>query len=156
MKKPNLITIFWLLVLSFFLIVFSVFLMGIVDTHFPHFLICCSLFLILGLIFLWFVFKEKPEKKLKIFFLLTGFSAVGFFVFVILHNLLYGLGVLTKDTIAVIFYISEVLHVLFFLIGTIICPIGFIVGVIGSIIHLKKKKKEINNASDSSSRTEEI
>ena len=70
--------------------------------------------------------KEKVEGLLKKFLLLTGASAVGFPVFAILHNLVYRL-----------FRIEEPF---FFILAVIVCPLGFLVGAIGTIVFLKRGK----------------
>jgi len=72
------------------------------------------------------------KGNLKKFLILTGASAAGFFIFAILHNLVSGL----LSTILN----SEVEEPVFFILAVIACPVGFLVGVIGSIIELVKKK----------------
>lgn len=96
--------------------------------------ILAAIFLVLGVILIFLARHEKGKKKL--FLMLVGFSAAGFLVLVILHNLMYALAVLTEN-IVVLHYTFEFLHAAFFLIGLIGCPIGFIVGVVGYFV--KKK-----------------
>ena len=60
----------------------------------PLMLISFVAFFLLGLALMVLIVKKKEERLqglLKKFLLLTGASAVGFFVFVILHNVVYGL-----------------------------------------------------------------
>jgi len=94
----------------------------------------------LGLVLLIFALKEKMNKKSKIFLILTGASAVGFFVFVVLHNVFYGLGTATKE-ISILNYLIEGLDIAFFLIAVFVCPIGFLIGAIGSIFFIKKNRQ---------------
>ena len=91
-----------------------------------------GIFFILGTILIVLTLKNKIEGLLKKFLLLTGISAVGFFVFVVLHNLISGLlsMVLNKG-------IDEPV---FFLLAVIGCPIGFLVGSIGSLVLSVKQK----------------
>ena len=105
---------------------------------FPFAAVLAVLFLLLGIALIFLALKSKVKKKLKVFFILTGASAAGFLVSVVLHNLLYGLGVLLSS-FPVLSYLMEILHVIFFLIGVIGCPVVFLVGMIGTIIILAKK-----------------
>ena len=99
-----------------------------------------AVFFSLGIVLTVLIVKNKMEKKLKIFLLLTGASAVGFVVFAVLHNVFYGLEMMTTNIILDKF--MEVLHVISFLISIPIClPIGFMVGVIGSIVLFWKRRK---------------
>ena len=87
-----------------------------------------GIFLILGATLTVLILKNKIEGLFKKFLLLTGISAVGFFVFVVLHNL-----------ISVLLEIDEPI---FFLLAVICCPIGFLVGSIGSIVlYIKQKNR---------------
>ena len=66
---------------------------------------------------------------LKKFLILTGASFVGFFVFVLLHNLVYGL--------FIHFWGADFWNggdePFFFIMAIIVCPLGFLVGAVGSI-----------------------
>ena len=92
--------------------------------------------------------KQKVEGKLKKFLILTGASAAGFFVFALLHNIFYGLEQVTSH-ITILSYLMKAFEVIFFLIAIFACPIGFLVGVIGTIIMFNKKRKMLQkNTSD--------
>ena len=92
--------------------------------------------------------KQKVEGKLKKFLILTGASAAGFFVFTLLHNIFYGLEQVTSH-ITILSYLMKAFEVIFFLIAIFACPIGFLVGVIGTIIMFNKKRKMLQkNTSD--------
>jgi len=140
MRKCSIPTIFWALagvfivvLCQFFLPVFRDLLRGS-----ELFLIPIAVFSLLGVVLLVLTLKEKIEGKLGKFLFLTGVSSTGFFVGVILHNAFYALMVVAKDII-VLKYIFEGLHVFFFFISIPICPIVFLVGMIGSIVLLVKK-----------------
>lgn len=91
----------------------------------------------IGIGFRLLIKKTKPQGKLKKFLTLTGASVVGFFIFAILHNIISGLSSQL--------FKKEVEEPFFFLLATIVCPIGLIVGLIGSIIQLVKNKVRANH-----------
>lgn len=88
--------------------------------------------MVLGFYLLYFVKKEKIHNPLRKRLMLIGVSSSGFLISVVLHNFLYALGVLTTN-IFFLHYLFEFLHAAFFIIGTILCPIGFIIGVVSSV-----------------------
>jgi hypothetical protein len=69
----------------------------------------------------------------KSFLVLSAVSLVGFGVFVVLHNLFYGLAKLAADII-VLKYPLEFLHAVFFIIAVLICPSGLAIGAVGSLL----------------------
>ena len=95
-------------------------------------------FFLLGLVLLILTLKEKVAGKLKKFLLLVGAAATGFFTFVVLHNAFYALNVVSGH-IVVLKYLTGGLHAIFFLLAVIACPVGFLVGVIGTIALFVKK-----------------
>ena len=86
-------------------------------------------------------YKEKISGKRKFFLLISGFSSAGFLLGVVLHNLLYALGTITEN-LGILNKIINFFSVAFFLAATIICPVGFIVGMSGTLIILKKSQSE--------------
>jgi hypothetical protein len=90
----------------------------------------------LGITLLVLTVRAKLRGLLKKFFLLTGASAVGLPVFAVLHNLVYGL---------FIYFFGEGFwgamgdEPFFFILATMVCPLGFLVGAIGSIVLFAKK-----------------
>jgi hypothetical protein len=74
----------------------------------------------LGVTLLVLTAKAKAERRLKVFLLLAEASFVGLPVFGILHNAVSAL-LNTEEPV-------------FFIIAIIVCPIGFLVGAIGSIV----------------------
>jgi len=90
----------------------------------------------LGVTLLVLTAKTKVERRLKKFLLLTEASFVGFPVFALLHNVVSAL-LNTEEAV-------------FFTIATIVCPVGFLVGAIGSIVlRVKKSRTEKKLASSS-------
>jgi len=86
------------------------------------------LILLLGVGLLIFGIR-KLSGKLRIFVILTGSSAVGFFVLVHLHNLVYGLFIhlFGED-----FWNGG--DEPFFFVIALLSALGFIVGAVGSIV----------------------
>lgn len=135
MKKPSLI-IFWLLVVNFLwliaqMTVASELLRG------PVFLVPFGLFFALGIILIIAALKETG--KVKKFMLLAGVSAVGVFLSILLHNLIYGYFIYFygKDFWERIGVGDEPV---FFILAIIVFPILFLAGTTGAIISLIKKK----------------
>ena len=132
LEKPNnpaplLSSLFWALV-AIFIIVLGVVLALNLDLPlrdygkyiFPAVL---SVFLLLSIALLVVAIRERVRKILKVFLILTAASALGIAVGVMLENFLtgtYGEGI-------------------FLVIGVIIAPIGFLVGLIGSIVLFMKR-----------------
>lgn len=105
------------------------------------FLLLPIIFFLLGAALLFLTLKGKLKKGiLKKFLILTGASSTGFFVSIFLHNMFYALNTITSHII-VLKYLTEVIHVGFFIIAIPVCPIGFLVGIIGSIVLIIKKRK---------------
>jgi len=140
MKKSLLFT-FWALV-GVFLIIASEFFIPAVSELFKGsllFLLPFIVFFLLGIVLIVLTVKEEMNRALKGFLILTGISSAGFFVSVFLHNVFYGLGIIVSH-ISILSYLMEVLHVVFFIIAIFVCPLGFLVGVAGSIVVFIKNK----------------
>ena len=140
--KKSLITTFWALIVSFLFIIGQFFIPVVTELFSGSlfFLLPFVIFSLLGGLLIFLTLKEKIEGKLQKLLILTGASAAGFFVFVLLHNVFYAFGVITSS-IAILRYLMEILHVTFFLIAILVCPLGFLIGAIGSIIILVKRKR---------------
>lgn len=112
-----------------------------------------------GSIFLWFIaisgavlfllgvalmvltMKEKVRGMLKKFLILTGASSAGVPVFAFLHNAIYGLfiywfGADFWDRLG----LGD--EPLFFVLATLVCPIAFLVGAVGSIVFRHQEVQE--------------
>jgi hypothetical protein len=88
-----------------------------------------AVFFLLGVTMIVLTIKTKVGAKIKRFLLLTGASAAGLPLFVVLHNVISGL-----------FNIEEAV---FFILATLVCPLGFLVGAIGTIVLTVKNKPDI-------------
>ena len=83
----------------------------------------------LGVTLLVLTAKTKVERRLKKFLLLTEASFVGFPIFALLHNAVSGL--------------LNIEEAVFFTLASVVCPVGFLVGAVGSIVlRIKKSRTE--------------
>ena len=124
--------IFWALV-GIFIVIVSLFLIPVFRDLLRGsllFLLPFAAFFLLGIALLVFTLREKVGGVLKKFFLLTGASAAGIFVSILLHNAIYGL---------FIYWFGADFwkggdEPFFFIMAIIVCPVGFLVGAVGSIV----------------------
>lgn len=132
------IVIFWLIFAFFILAVSSMYGMYLIGQFIrfisiPSMVILC----ILGIVLIVLASRAKFTKISKAFFILTGASALGITVSGVLHNLVFAL--LIK-----LFGENFLAHMgdepVFFILTTIICPVALLVGVIGSIVLIAKKR----------------
>ncbi len=138
MKGKLVWSVFWALVGVFVIVVSMIFIpRPLMPFGFPPaiFLSATVVFVLLGVALLFLTVKTKVGGILKKFLLLTGASAVGLPVSILLHNAVYGL-----------FNIEEPV---FFIMATLVCPIGFLVGAVGTIV-LAIKSKQVKQSSQNS------
>ncbi|MEJ2740186.1 MAG: hypothetical protein P8105_10230 [Dehalococcoidia bacterium] len=93
---------------------------------------------IAGIVLIILTVKRVEKGLLKKFLLTTGASVVGIPVFIILHNLIYG---------AFIHFFGKGFwnggdEPFFFIMAVIVCPLGFLVGFIGSIVLAVKRSRQ--------------
>ena len=125
-------SIFWALVAVFITIVCLFFIPAFRDLLSGSilFLLPFAVFFLLGVALIILTLREKVDGKLKKFFLLTGASAAGFFLSVLLHNAIYAL--------FSHFFGSDFWNggdeLFFFTMAVVVCPLGFLVGMVGSIV----------------------
>ena len=98
-------------------------------------------FFLLGAALIFLTVKEKVGGMSKKFLILTGASAVGLPVFVLLHNAIYGLfihffGAGFWDRVG-----PGGDEPFFFILAIFVCPLGFLVGAVGSIVLAIKNKR---------------
>ena len=90
---------------------------------------------LLGGLLIYYTIKSEIKRKLKGFLILTGIAPILALVGVLLHNLVYGL---------MIYLFGQSVwgkagdEAFFFILALFVCPILFLVGIIGSIIMLKR------------------
>jgi len=104
----------------------AAFIVGISD-NMPGLALCyiAAISIMLAFVHTW--------RKVKLFLLLLGASLVGFAVFVVLHNVFYALGQIAADII-VLKQFLEFSHAIFFIVAILVCPAGFLIGVVGSVV----------------------
>jgi len=141
--KKSLIPATFYALIGVFLVIISIFFVPAVTESLKGPLLFLSpffIFSLLGAALIFLTIKGKVKGKLKKFLILTGVSAAGFFVSILLHNFLYALAIIASH-IVILKYIFEFLHVTFFIIAIFVCPPGFLIGVVGSIVLFIKKRK---------------
>ena len=149
-QKENVLTVIFYALVGVFVLAISIIFIpvfrGFISGTFM--IISGVILVILGSILIGLTLEKKVEGKLKKFLMLTGASAAGFFVFVLLHNIFYGLEQITSH-ITILSYLMKAFEVVFFLVAIFACPIGFLIGVIGAIVMFNKKRKMLpKNSSD--------
>ena len=131
MKGKLIWSVFWALV-GIFVVIVCLFLIPVFRGSIFLWFITVSgaTFFLLGVALIFLTVKGKVRGMLKKFLLLTGASATGIFVFVLLHNAIYAL--------FVHFFGTEFWNggdePFFFIMAIFVCPIGFLVGAVGSIV----------------------
>ncbi len=135
MKNKAIRGIFWAMVGVFVIIILSMFvlvpILGRTTGDSPlrfSFFVVMPIFFGLGVALLVLTIRKQEPGTLKKFLLVTGASATGLFVFVLLHN------ALTALLIYSFHFAEDFDEPVFFIIATIVCPLGFLVGAIGTII----------------------
>ena len=87
----------------------------------------------IGIALVVFTMKKLEKGLLRKFLLTAGASLIGIPIFAILHNLFYGLFIyLFGADFWVRTGIEE--EPFFFILATMVCPLGFLAGAIGSIV----------------------
>ncbi len=127
-----LVAVFLLVVVTMFWEAFREFLQAGIGRMALIYLIL--LFGILGLVLFILTWKSKEKKPLRTYLLIAGAAPFAAFVSVILHNLVSGMLTVLLDSPKVVD------EPFFFILGIIVCPIAFIVGVVGSYIHFARNK----------------
>ena len=119
----------------------TAFIVGI-SNNLPGLTMCylAAISIILAFVHTW--------RRVKYFLILSAASVIGFFGFALLHNVFYALGIMASDII-VLHYLPEVLHVVSFLIAIFVCPAGFLIGAVGSVVTVITyfKKRQTQNRS---------
>lgn len=125
MKGRLMWSIFWATVAVFFIIFLGMFGLFRLSEYIRYIAFTAwGVFTGLGITLIVLTIKQKIAGNLKVFLLLTGASAAGYLVFVALHNLVSAL-LDTEEPV-------------FFILAAILCPLGFLVGAVGTIIQTYK------------------
>ena len=130
MKGKLIWSVFWALVGVFVILVSMIFIprvMRLPTVWWLTLLPAGVVFVLLSVALLFLTVKAKVGGIPKLFLLLAGASGVGLPVSTFLHNAVSGL-----------FNIEEPV---FFIIAILVCPIGFLVGAVGTIVLTIKRKQ---------------
>ena len=92
---------------------------------------------ILGIVLIILAAKAKFIKIAKVFFILTGASALGMGLGMILHNLVFALLIKLFGE-GILGSMGD--EPVFFILATIVCPLALLVGAVGIIVLIAKKK----------------
>ncbi len=132
------LVVFWIIFASSILILLNIYFMNLIDL-FNRFLFYSSVFTLpcLGIALVILAVKANFTKISKAFFILTGASAIGIVVGAVLHNLVYALFI---KLFGEGFWAGMGDEPVFFILAVIVCPIALIVGIIGSIVLIVKKR----------------
>ncbi len=148
MKRKLSWPIFWALIVVFIVLAINIFIPRAAfaptfrgSLFLWFFSISGAAFFLLGVALIFLTVKEKVGGMSKKFLILTGASAVGLPVFALLHNAIYGL--------FIHFFGADFWERLgpggdepfFFILAIFVCPLGFLVGVVGSIVLAIKNKR---------------
>ena len=139
MKGKLIWPIFWALIVVFIVLIISILATGEIGS-----LLLWGLYIsgaavfLLGAALIFLTVKEKVRGMSKKFLILTGASAVGIPVFIALHNIVYALLTLWfgED-----FWGASGDEPVFFILATMVCPIAFLVGAMGTIVLAIKNKR---------------
>jgi len=129
--------VFWLFITNFVIILYGRFLGKWLRG--PYFIPAIGTFFLLGVVLIFLTIKERARGLQRKFLILSSASAIFFFVSVMLHNLFYGLAILTSN-FTLLRYLMLCLNVVFFIVAVFVCPVLFLVGVIGNIALMLRKK----------------
>ncbi|MCJ7655698.1 MAG: TMEM43 family protein [Dehalococcoidia bacterium] len=155
MTNKSILPVFWALIGAFVLLFISLNVMNspirtLLNDLYPDEIVAVAvstffqfsglLFFALGLTLLILTARAKLDKIFKSFLLLTGSSAVGVFVSILLHGVVYGLFILLfggdfwdRTGIAD--------EPFFFIMAIFICPLAYLVGTVGSIVLIIRRGK---------------
>ena len=132
------VVIFWI-VFAFFILMVSGMYFGMY-LPFSNFFVGMPLRVVLslsGIALIILAARARFTKISKAFFVLTGSAALGIGLSIILHNLVFALLIkLFGEGI----WSGMGDEPVFFILATIVCPLALLVGAIGSMVFIAKKK----------------
>ena len=133
---------FWVMVAIFIMVITSIFTPNLGDyiSFEISFFVLGGIAVLLGIAIIILTARSGYDKISKTFLILSGSSMAGTLVGSLLHNLIYGLVMEFGRGSRIIENVGGFTEAAFFIIGTIISPLGFIVGAIGTIVLIAKKR----------------
>ena len=140
LKAPrSLLVVFWALVVAFAALVLTVLLPDVNPFFRPIFLSLMALCFLLGLALLILSVRWQERILLRTFWILAGASTAGAALGIVLHNAFSALATVTTKW-PVLSTAMEVLDGVFFVIATVLCPVAFLVGTVGAIVLLVRRR----------------
>jgi hypothetical protein len=141
-KNKSIRGIFWAMVAFFIISIASMFIfvpiLGRTDSPLRlSAFAALPVFFGLGVALLVMTIMKQEPGLLKKFLLLSGASAVGLLTFAVLHNLV------TALCIKFFGFSNDFDEPVFFTLATAVCPLGYLVGTIGTIVIARKNKPVI-------------
>ncbi len=139
-EKTSIKALLWILGASLVALAGSIFLQDFMSRSFllPSILTTGALLLVCGVWLIGLTVKRRVQGKLRKFLMLAGICAAGIIISIVLHNLIYGLFIYWFGPN----FWTQVLgtddEFVFFILGIVVCPVGLIVGIIGSSVQLSK------------------
>ncbi len=131
------VVVFWVTFALFLMIIVGIYFNFIPYIGFISGLFSMIILSVLGIALIVLTKMTEITKISKAFFILTGASAIGMGLGVVLHNLVYAIVIKILGENA---WANMGDEPVFFILATIICPIALLVGVIGVIVLLAKRK----------------
>ena len=139
-KAPrSLVVVFWAMVAAFVALVLTVLFPDASDFFRPLFLSLMGLCFLLGLALLVLAVRWPARTLLRTFWILAGASVAGAALGSVLHNAFYALATVTGKW-PILNGTMEVLEVAFFLISVLLCPLAFLVGTVGAIVIVVRRR----------------
>jgi hypothetical protein len=132
------LVVFWVLFASSITALLNILVMNLIDL-FSRVLFYSSAFALpcLGIALVVLAVKANFTKISKIFFILTGASAIGIAASAMLHNLVYALFI---KLFGEGFWAGTGDEPVFFILAVILCPLALLAGTVGSIVLIAKKR----------------
>ena len=131
------VLVFWITFALFLMIIAGMYFNFIPYIGFISGLLSMIILSVFGIALIVLAKMAEITKISKAFFILTGASAIGMGLGVLLHNMVYAIliKILGENV-----WTNMGDEPVFFILATIICPIALLVGVIGVIVLLAKRK----------------
>jgi hypothetical protein len=134
----SLLIVFWALAAAFAALILTTFFPDALSFFRELFLSLVALCFLLGLVLLILAIRWQERSLLRTFWILVGASTAGCALGSVLHNAFYALAEIAKWPI--LSKAMEVLEVAFFAIAILVCPIAFLVGAVGAIVLLVRRR----------------
>jgi hypothetical protein len=132
--------LFWGQIAVFVAILLPMFVPTVRPLLRPAFLPLAGVWLLLGLGLLVLTVRTDLPRLLRWFLLATASSSSGAVLSMVLHNGMYAVGTVTGDR-PVLQQTTSALEVVFFFGATIIFPLVFVAGVVGTIVTIIRSRQ---------------